>query len=108
MKNGTLLNQGSYIPIPLSVKKKIPQSSKRFEKEQIVYYDMPIGRTPEIALEGKLNLMIGGQKESFSEKDLKLLGEIAQNLYFLEKLGNGIKCKLLNNLLGQSLTLLIG
>ena len=65
MKKGTLINQSSYIPIPPSVKKKIPESAKRFEKKQIVR---------ALELLGKIDKR---QKEAYASDETELIQFIA-------------------------------
>ena len=71
------------------------------------YVDMPIGRTPAHALNGKINLLI-----SSSEKKLdnftRILDDIAENKIYLGELGQGTKIKLFNNFYGQAITLIFG
>ena len=85
-----------------SVCLKIKNSLK---KKGIKYFDMPIGRTPKHALEGKINLFSSG-----SEKKLiackSLLNTIAENIFHFDNIGEGTKIKLINNFYGQSITLL--
>ena len=65
MKKGTLISQSSYIPIPPSVKKKIPESAIRFEKKQIVR---------ALELLGKIDKR---QKEAYASDETELIQFIA-------------------------------
>jgi 2-hydroxy-3-oxopropionate reductase len=75
------------------------------KKKNIKFIDSPMGRNPEAALKGKLNLMMGCRS-----KDIKnirsLMFTIAENIFFMNKVGDGHKIKLINNYYGQSITIL--
>lgn len=71
------------------------------------YIDMPIGRTPAHALEGKINLMISSKEEKLA-KYTDVLNDIAENKIYLGDLGQGTKIKLFNNFYGQAITLIFG
>ena len=81
--------------------------SKDFENKGCLYVDMPIGRTPQHALEGKINLFISSTEEKL-KNNIVLLKNIAENLFFLEKIGEGTRIKLINNFYGQAITLIFG
>jgi len=65
------------------------------------YLDGPLGRTPQHAKDGLLNIMTAGDKEAFDsvEPTLKDLGE---NVFHLGALGAGHTIKLMNNFLGMA------
>ncbi|MAG39064.1 hypothetical protein CMO90_03155 [Candidatus Woesearchaeota archaeon] len=75
------------------------------KKKNIKFIDSPMGRNPEAALKGRLNLMMGCRS-----KDIKnirsLMFTIAENIFFMNKVGDGHKIKLINNYYGQSITIL--
>ena len=64
-----------------------------------------MGRTPNHAKIGKLNLMMGCRKSDV-KPIYKLLDHIAENIFFTNQIGMGNKIKLLNNFYGQSITAL--
>lgn len=86
-----------------------PQATKKIYKKlsklKIRYIDSPMGRNPEAASKGKLNLMMGCRKSDI--KSIRyLLFTIAENIFFMNKIGDGHKIKLINNYYGQSITIL--
>jgi len=81
--------------------------SDEFSKFNKVYIDMPIGRTPAHALEGKLNLFISSNKENIGE-NLDLIKNISENQFFVGYVGDGTKIKLINNFYGQAITFIYG
>lgn len=78
---------------------------KKLTKFKIKYIDSPMGRNPEAAINGKLNLMMGCEKNDI--EDIRpLLFTIAENIFFMNKIGDGHKVKLVNNYFGQTITIL--
>jgi 3-hydroxyisobutyrate dehydrogenase-like beta-hydroxyacid dehydrogenase len=78
---------------------------KKLTKLKIRYIDSPMGRNPDAAFKGKLNLMMGCGKNDI--EDIRpLLFTIAENIFFMNKIGDGHKVKLINNYFGQSITIL--
>lgn len=65
------------------------------------YLDAPLGRTPDHAKDGLLNIMCAGDKAAFDvvEPVLKDLGE---NVFHLGALGSGHTIKLINNFFGMT------
>lgn len=61
-----------------------------------VYLDGPLGRTPAMALDGKLNIMGSGDPAGF-EKIRPVLNDLGENVFHLGPLGTGHKIKLINN-----------
>lgn len=78
-----------------------------FLKKNRIYVDMPIGRTPAHAKKGKLNLFISASKKKIS-KCSKIIEVISENQFYVNKIGEGTKIKLINNFYGQTVTLLFG
>ena len=60
------------------------------------YVDAPLTRTPKEAEEGRLNVMLGGDKTIF-KKIKPLLECFAENIYFVGPVGSGHTMKLLHN-----------
>ena len=58
--------------------------------------DVPLGRTPDAAESGTLNMMAGGSDEDF-KRAKPLLETMSENLFHLGPLGTGHTIKLLNN-----------
>ena len=86
---------------------KIIKIHKELGKSGIKYFDAPIGRTPEHALLGKLNLFIS-QKRISNIKLKFAIDKIAENTFFFNEIGMGTMAKLLNNFIGQYMTALFG
>lgn len=60
------------------------------------FLDAPMTRTPKEAAEGRLNLIVGGDRELF-ESQLPLLQSYAENITHAGPVGSGHKMKLLHN-----------
>lgn len=60
------------------------------------FLDAPMTRTPKEAAEGRLNLIVGGDRELF-ETQLPLLQSYAENITHAGSVGSGHKLKLLHN-----------
>lgn len=65
------------------------------------YLDAPLGRTPAHALEGKLNIMCGGDEAAFG-KAKPVLEELGENVFHLGGPGAGHTVKLINNFYGMT------
>lgn len=78
-----------------------------FLKYNKSYIDMPIGRTPSHALEGKLNLFISSEDKNLSG-NIDLIKQISENQFFVGDVGEGTKLKLVNNFYGQAVTFIFG
>jgi 3-hydroxyisobutyrate dehydrogenase-like beta-hydroxyacid dehydrogenase len=63
--------------------------------------DAPLGRTPAHAKDGLLNIMVGGDKETF-DKVKPVLEEQGENVFYLGALGAGHVTKLINNFMGMT------
>ncbi|MGO4909446.1 NAD(P)-dependent oxidoreductase [Pseudorhodobacter sp. W20_MBD10_FR17] len=63
--------------------------------------DAPLGRTPAHAKDGLLNIMVGGDKETF-DKMKPVLDEQGENVFYLGALGAGHTTKLINNFMGMT------
>ncbi len=63
--------------------------------------DAPLGRTPAHAKDGLLNIMAGGDKETF-DKVKPVLEEQGENVFYLGALGAGHVTKLINNFMGMT------
>jgi 3-hydroxyisobutyrate dehydrogenase len=60
------------------------------------FLDAPMTRTPKEAMEGRLNLIVGGERALF-EECLPLLRSFAENITFAGPVGSGHTLKLLHN-----------
>ena len=60
------------------------------------YLDAPLGRTPNHALEGKLNIMGSGDESAFVTVR-PVLDDLGENVFHLGPLGTGHTIKLINN-----------
>lgn len=60
------------------------------------YLDAPLGRTPSHAVDGLLNIMCSGDKDSF-DKIEPVFQDLGENVFHLGELGNGHTIKLINN-----------
>ena len=63
--------------------------------------DAPLGRTPNHAKDGLLNIMAAGDKETF-EKVKPVLDVQGENVFYLGALGSGHVTKLINNFMGMT------
>lgn len=97
------LNQGAVV---IDFGTSLPASTKALgaavSQAGGTYLDAPLGRTPQHAYDGLLNIMCSGDKAAFEhvEPTLKDLGE---NVFHLGALGNGHTIKLINNFFGMTL-----
>ena len=63
--------------------------------------DAPLGRTPAHARDGMLNIMAGGERNTFDK--VKAILEIqGENIFYLGDLGAGHVTKLINNFMGMT------
>ena len=60
------------------------------------FLDAPMTRTPKEAMEGRLNLIVGGEREDF-ERVLPILRSFAENITLVGPTGSGHAMKLLHN-----------
>ena len=78
----------------------IPSSTQRIAKQVQAaggrFLDAPMTRTPKEAMEGRLNLIVGGDRALFDEC-LPLLKSFAENITFAGPVGSGHTLKLLHN-----------
>lgn len=65
-------------------------------KRQAHYLDAPLTRTPKEAEEGRVNIMVGGDRATFRQIE-PLLQTFAENIYFIGPAGAGHTMKLLHN-----------
>ena len=83
----------------------IPASTKKIGADLAAkgagMIDAPLGRTPAHAKDGLLNIMAGGDKETF-EKVKPVLDEQGENVFYLGALGSGHVTKLINNFMGMT------
>jgi 3-hydroxyisobutyrate dehydrogenase-like beta-hydroxyacid dehydrogenase len=78
----------------------IPSSTHKVAREVEAaggrFLDAPMTRTPKEAMEGRLNLIVGGDRALF-EECLPLLESFAENITFAGPAGSGHTLKLLHN-----------
>lgn len=78
----------------------LPSSTRRValaaEKAGGRFIDAPMTRTPKEAAEGRLNLTVGGERETF-EQVRPLLECYAENITFAGPVGSGHQLKLIHN-----------
>jgi 3-hydroxyisobutyrate dehydrogenase len=78
----------------------IPSSTQKIAKQVEAaggrFLDAPMTRTPKEAMEGRLNLIVGGDRALFDEC-LPLLKSFAENITFAGPVGAGHTLKLLHN-----------
>ena len=65
------------------------------------YLDGPLGRTPQHATEGLLNIMCAGDKDAF-DRAKPTLDDLGENVFHLGALGSGHTIKLMNNFFGMT------
>jgi 3-hydroxyisobutyrate dehydrogenase-like beta-hydroxyacid dehydrogenase len=71
-----------------------------FSARGVPFVDAPLSRSPKEAMEGRLNVMVGADAETFTriEPALRAFGE---NIFHVGGPGAGHKMKLVNNFLAQ-------
>lgn len=78
----------------------IPESTKKIASAVIAaggrFLDAPMTRTPKEAAEGRLNLIVGGDRDVF-EEHLPLMRSYAENITYAGNVGAGHTLKLLHN-----------
>ncbi|CAM4415122.1 2-hydroxy-3-oxopropionate reductase [Bordetella tumbae] len=78
----------------------IPSSTRKIaqavQEAGCAFLDAPMTRTPKEAAEGRLNLIVGGDKNVF-EKCLPVLQSYAENIAYAGGVGSGHQMKLLHN-----------
>ncbi len=70
------------------------------------FLDAPMTRTPKEAMQGRLNLIVGGEREVF-EAQLALLQCFAENITYAGGVSNGHTLKLLHNFVSLGFTALL-
>lgn len=71
------------------------------------FLDSPMTRTPLEAAQGRLNLLIGGDRDLFDEV-LPLLQTFSENTFYAGPAGSGHKLKLLHNFVSLGMVTLLG
>jgi len=66
------------------------------------YMDAPLGRTPQHAVDGLLNIMGAGDRAVF-DRAKPVLDDLGENVYHMGPLGAGHTAKLINNFFGMTL-----
>lgn len=78
----------------------IPNSTKQLSAKVLDaggrFLDAPMTRTPKEAMEGRLNLLVGGERQVFEEQ-LPLLESFAENIVHAGDIGAGHTLKLVHN-----------
>ncbi|MEH6725997.1 MAG: NAD(P)-dependent oxidoreductase [Hyphomicrobiales bacterium] len=78
----------------------LPNSTREIGKsvaaKDASYLDAPLGRTPAHALDGALNIMCAGDRESYDRVET-VLKDLGENVFHLGALGSGHTIKLINN-----------
>lgn len=98
------LNKGAVV---IDCSTAIPSSTVRIAQRVFEhggrFLDAPMTRTPKEAAEGRLNLLVGGERALFDDM-LPLLQSFAENITHVGKIGAGHRMKLLHNYvsLGQA------
>lgn len=65
------------------------------------YLDAPLGRTPAHAVDGLLNIMVGGSEADFARAE-PVLKDLGENVFHVGALGTGHTLKLINNFYGMT------
>ena len=85
----------------------IPSSTLKLAQKVIAaggrFMDAPMTRTPKEAMEGRLNLIVGGSETDFAEV-LPLLQSFAENIAHVGETGSGHTMKLLHNYVSLGFT----
>ena len=83
----------------------LPASTRILAKEVDeaggAYLDAPLGRTPQHAFDGLLNIMCAGDKAAFDRVE-PVLKDLGENVFHLGASGAGHTIKLLNNFFGMT------
>lgn len=74
--------------------------SKCLKEKGIDMLDAPLTGGPAQAIDGTLNVMVGGENKIY-EKCTPIFQAIAKNIFYVGKQGSGHQIKLINNFLGQ-------
>ena len=83
----------------------LPASTRALAQEVAgagsAYLDAPLGRTPQHAYDGLLNIMCAGDKTAFDKVE-PVLKDLGENVFHLGESGAGHTIKLLNNFFGMT------
>ncbi len=83
----------------------LPASTRTLAQEVAqaggTYLDAPLGRTPQHAFDGLLNIMCAGDKAAFDRVE-PVLKDLGENVFHLGASGSGHTIKLLNNFFGMT------
>lgn len=83
----------------------LPGSSRTLAEEVAAaggtYLDAPLGRTPQHAVDGLLNIMASGDKAAFDKVE-PVLKDLGENVFHLGAIGSGHTIKLINNFFGMT------
>ena len=83
----------------------LPASTRTLAKEVAdaggEFLDAPLGRTPQHAFDGLLNIMCAGDKAAFDRVE-PVLKDLGENVFHLGASGSGHTIKLLNNFFGMT------
>ena len=83
----------------------LPGSSRTLADEVALaggtYLDAPLGRTPQHAKDGLLNIMASGDKVAFAAVE-PVLQDLGENVFHLGDIGSGHTIKLINNFFGMT------
>lgn len=83
----------------------IPSSTQKIgadlSNKGVGMIDAPLGRTPAHARDGMLNIMAGGERNTF-DKVKAILEVQGENVFYLGDLGAGHVTKLINNFMGMT------
>jgi 3-hydroxyisobutyrate dehydrogenase-like beta-hydroxyacid dehydrogenase len=100
-KGGVVIDCSTAIPSStLKIAQRVADRGGRF-------LDAPMTRTPKEAAEGRLNLLVGGDRDLFDEM-LPLLRSFAENITHTGPVGSGHRMKLLHNFVSLGQVALIG
>lgn len=84
----------------------LPSSTKEISSKiadtGAVILDAPLGRTPNHAKDGLLNIMASGDKDAF-DAVRTILENLGENVFYLGDLGTGHTIKLMNNFFGMTI-----
>lgn len=83
----------------------LPGSSRTLAAEVTAaggtFLDAPLGRTPQHAVNGLLNIMASGDKVAFDRVE-PVLKDLGENVFHLGEIGSGHTIKLINNFFGMT------
>ncbi|WP_328296306.1 NAD(P)-dependent oxidoreductase [Pseudomonas luteola] len=77
-----------------------PELAQAVTEKNAHYLDTPVNRTPKEAVEGRLNVLVGGEADVL-EKVRPILQCFSETIHYLGPVGSGHKAKVIHNFIAQ-------